>query len=120
MVKGNMATAKGKGNTRAMKAAPKKAASKKAPAIQHNKNKGMWKWPAENESSEESSDEESDHRPHKKKHARPMKASNDKEFEAGDKDEDEPEVLGGEQEGGYKSSNDSEVWTLQSVCYTQS
>jgi len=85
----------------------KEAALKKVPAAQHNKNKGTQKQPAENESSEESSDEESDHRPCKKKHARPTEASDDEEVEAGDKDEDELEVLGGEQEGGHESSNDS-------------
>jgi hypothetical protein len=117
MAKGNTATAKGKGTTRAKapmkaapkKAAPKKAAPKKAPAAQRNKNKGTRKRPAENESSEESSDEESDHRPCKEKRARPTGPSDDEEVEAGDKDDEEPEVMGGEQEGGHESSNDSEV-----------
>jgi hypothetical protein len=43
MAKGNAATAKGKGNTCTTKATPKKAAPKKAPAAQCNKNKGMQK-----------------------------------------------------------------------------
>lgn len=110
MAKGNTATAKGKGNTRTkapMKVASKKAAPKKAPATQYNKNKGTWKRPAEIQSSEESSDEELDHRPCKK-HARPTEASDD-EVEAGDKNEDEPEVLGGEQEDGHESSDYSKV-----------
>jgi len=103
-------TTKAKGNTCAKaptKATPKKAALKKTPATQH-KNTGTQKRPAENDSSDESP-EESDHRQHKKKRVRPAEASDDEVVEAGDKDDEEPEVIGGELESGHKSSNDSEV-----------
>jgi len=79
----------------------------------------MQKWPAEDDSAEESP-EELNHRQHKKKCARPTEASDDEVVEAGDKDDKEPEVVGGELESGHESLNDPEVWTLQSVSYTQS
>jgi len=44
-----------------------------------------------------------------------MEASDDEVVEAGDKDDEEPEVVGGEPESGHESSNDPEVWTLQPV-----
>jgi len=110
------ANTKAKGNMHAK--APTKAAPKKTPATQR-KNTGTQKQPAENDSSDESP-EESDHRQHKKKQARPAEASDDEVVEAGDKDDKEPEVIGGEPESGHESSNDPEVWSLQSVSYMQS
>ncbi|EDR03890.1 uncharacterized protein LACBIDRAFT_331039 [Laccaria bicolor S238N-H82] len=103
------ATAKGKGNAHAKaptKAAPKKAAPKKTPATQHKKT-GSQKRPAENESSDESS-EESDHRRRKKKCVRPTEASDDEVVDAGNKDDKEPEVMGGEPESEHESPDDSE------------
>jgi len=102
------ATTKAKGNTHAkapMKATPRKAAPKKTPATQH-RNTGTQKWPADNESSEESP-EELDHRQCKEKCVMPTEASDDEVVEAGDKDDEEPEVIGGEMESGHES--DSEV-----------
>jgi len=103
-----VATAKAKGNTHAKtptKATPKKAAPKKTPAAQR-RNTGTQKQPADNESSEESP-EELDHRQCKKKHVMPTEASDDEVVEAGDKNDEEPEVIGGEMESGHES--DSEV-----------
>ncbi|KIK05364.1 hypothetical protein K443DRAFT_3861 [Laccaria amethystina LaAM-08-1] len=103
------ATTKAKGSTHAkapMKAAPKKAAPKKTPATQR-RNTGMQKQPAEDDSSEESP-EELNHRQHKKKWTRPTEASDDEVVEAGDKDDKEPEVVGGEPESGHESLTDPE------------
>jgi hypothetical protein len=115
------ATTKAKGNTCAKaptKATPKQPAPKKTPATQR-KNTGTQKRPAEDDSSEESP-EELNHRQHKKRRTRPTEASDDEVVEAGDKDDKEPEVVGGEPGSGHESSNDPEVWTLQSVSCTQS
>ena len=104
------ATAKAKGNTHVKaptKATPKKAAPKKTPATQR-KNTGTQKRPAENDSADESP-EESDHRQRKKKRARPAEASDDEVVVVGDKNDEEPEVIGGEPGSGHESSNDSEV-----------
>ena len=115
-----VATTKAKGNTHTKaptKATPKKAALKKTPATQC-KNTGTQKWLAENDSADESP-EESDHRQYKKKWARPAEASDDEVVVVGDKNDEEPEVIGGEPGSGHESSNNSEVWSLQSVSYTQ-
>ena len=101
-------TTKAKGNTHVKaptKAAPKKAALKKTPATQR---KNMQKQPAENDSADESS-EGLDHRQCKKKRARLAEASDDEVIVVGDKNDEEPEVIGGEPASGHESSNDSEV-----------
>jgi len=91
--------------------APTKAAPKKAPPAQRNKNKGAWKRAADDEYSAESSDEELD-QPRKNKHAKVASGGGDNEEGEVEVGEAEPEV---EKDSGHESSSDPEVRKSQSA-----